>query len=190
MSSLNPQVPYVFPEPRALEGSSAYAHEPPFFELASEAKAVFGVTSALTAKGVEILDSWLDRKPDLKARLILFVYPACATHQADLSRLLDIVARNSERVSVRIRPLETVTDRGANALCFLEQHSGDATIVSGTSEDLGLVSRQDGHANFVFRAAPALVEAFRRYFDWLWGRSRDITDAVTVNVPVLVLPKG
>jgi hypothetical protein len=190
MIPLNPQVPYVFPEPRALEESSAYEHQPPFFEQASEAKAVFGVTSALTAKGVEVLNSWLKRNPDLKARLILVVYPACATHQADLSRLLDIVTRNSERVSVRIRPLERVTDRGANALCFLDQRSDAATIVAGPSEDLGLVSRQDGHANFVFRADPALVESFRRYFDWMWGNSRDITVKGLINIPDLIIPEG
>lgn len=189
MIPLNPQVPYVFPEPRALEEIGGYEHQPPFSQLALEAKAVFGITSALTAKGVDALNSWLERNPNLSARLILLVYPACATRQADLSRLLDVVTRTSDRVSVRIRLLERVTDRGANALCFVDQRS-DAAIVAGPSEDLGLELPTDGCVNFVFRAVPTLVESFRRYFDWLWENSLDITAQVAVRIPELILPEG
>ncbi len=79
MIPLNPQVPYVFPEPRALEEIGGYEHQPPFSQLALEAKAVFGITSALTARGVDVLSSWLERNPESQ-RSPYFARLSCLRH--------------------------------------------------------------------------------------------------------------
>jgi hypothetical protein len=190
MNPLNPQPPFVWPEPRAIEKMCTYEHEPPFSELALASHSLFGIVSALAERGIDVLETWLEDNPNLKACLIVMVYPACATRQADLSRLLQVVERTSDRLSVHIRPLERVTDRGTNALCFLTPDSDVVHIVTGPTEDLGLGLRQEGQTNFVFRANPALVEAFKRYFDWLWTKSREITAKGVALIPALVLPEG
>lgn len=189
MNTLKPQPPFVWPEPRALEGMSNYEHQPPFGELALGSHSLFGIVSALTARGIDVVDSWLQRNAGLRASLIVMVYPACATREADLARLLDIVGRRSDRLSVHLRPLER-TDRATNALCFLTPESDAVHVVTGPSEDLGLEAPDDGHVNFVFRADPALVEGFKRYFDWLWVNSPAISANGVTKIPHLVRPEG
>jgi len=190
MSVLRPQPPFVWPEPRAIEKMATYEHRPPFGELALESHSLFGIVSALTTPGVDTIGAWLEQSPGLRASLIVTLYPTCATRQADLARLLELVGRTSDRLSVHLRPLERITDRATNALCFLTPASEAVHVVTGPSEDLGLEARHDGHINFVFRADPALVEAFRRYFDWLWVNSRAITAKGLTLIPQLVLPEG
>src|ERR1019366_4737454 len=190
MNRMKPQPPFVWPEPRAYEALATYEHAPPFGELASATKSLFGTVSSLTARGVDVLEAWLEHEPDLKVRLIVTVYPACATRQPDLSRLLQIVERALGRLRVRICALERITDRGTNTLCFVAKISDVVHVVTGPSENFGLESTQEGQVNFVFRADPALVEAYRRHFDWLWARSREITAPGATLIPDLCLPEG
>jgi hypothetical protein len=55
---------------------------------------------------------------------------------------------------------------------------------------MGLGFGEPASPNFIFRGDPALVEAFKRYFDWLWGKSREITAAGVAQIPDLVIPAG
>ena len=190
MKPLNPQPPFVWPEPRELERICSYQHQPPFGELALKSRSLFGIITALTSRGINTLQFWLEQNPALLANLIVIVYPACATKHADLSRLIDLVEQTSPRLSVNIRPLESVTDRASSALCFLTPESEGVWLTIGSSEDLGMEPRRDGHVNFVFRGDPALVESFKRYFDWQWVNSREITADGAAQVPDLVLPEG
>lgn len=190
MEPLNPQPPFVWPEPRAIEGMLSYAYQPPYDELAQQSCSVFGIVSGITITGVAVLERWFETNLDLKARLIVMVYPACSTRQADLSRLIELVGRYADRISVRLRPLGLTTDRATNALCFLGSISDTVTVVTGPTEDLGLDPRQGGHVNFVFHADPPLIEAYTRYFDWLWVNSQEITTEGVALIPELVRPQG
>jgi hypothetical protein len=190
MSHLNPQPPFVWPEPRVLEQMCTYEHQPPFGELVLTSNSLFGIVSDLRTQGVDLLENWLARNPNLKTRLIAMVYPACATRQADLSRLRQIVKDKPDRLGIHIRPLEGISDRATNVLCFLTANSHLVNIVTGPSGDFGLDQWQMGQANFVFRAHPAMVEAFKRYFDWLWASSREITAKGVAMIPALELPEG
>jgi hypothetical protein len=163
----------------------AYERQPPFDDLVRGSNSLFGIVSALTERSVDVLETWLDDNPDLKVRFVLMVYPACATRQADLSRLLQLVERMADRLAVHVRPLERATERAMNALCVLRLASDTAHMVTGPSEDLGLEPCQDGQVNLVFRADPTLVEAFKRYFDRLWVNARDITAKGTTLIPDL-----
>ena len=53
MNGLNPQPPFVWPEPRVLEGMCSYEQQPPYGELAREAQSLFGIVLAITAQGVD-----------------------------------------------------------------------------------------------------------------------------------------
>lgn len=190
MNPLNPQPSFVWPEPRVLAEMCTYQHQPPFGEMVVNARFLFGIVSALTMRGVDVLTTWMEINKDLKASLIVMVYPACATKQADLYHLLDLVERTSPRLSVRIRPLELVTDRAANSLCCLAPDQDVVHILTGPSEDFGLSPMNEGHINFVFRGDPVLVEGFKRWFDFQWASSREITAEGVAQIPDLVLPEG
>jgi hypothetical protein len=102
---LKPQPPFVWPEPRARESLGIYEQTPPFGELGLAASVLFGTVASLTVRGVDVLESWLERQPDLKARLIVMVYPACPTRQANLSRLLQVAEHASDRLLAVSAPL-------------------------------------------------------------------------------------
>ena len=63
---------------------------------------LFGVMPAVTARGVRVLDEWLDvqlRSQGL--RLLIVVYPACAARQSDLADL-EAIARRHPIVSLPV----------------------------------------------------------------------------------------
>lgn len=190
MTNLKPQVPFLWPEPRVREGIAIYEDNPPFGELALGAISFFGVISAITSQGVDVLEGWLERNRDLNASVIVAVYPTCATNRSDLDRLQALVERSGGRLTAHIWPLQQATDRSLSALCFLAKHSDRFHITTGSTEDFGLDPWLGGHLNFVFRADPCLVEAFKRHFDWLWVNSCEILSNGVTAIPDLVLPKG
>jgi hypothetical protein len=126
MKTFDPEAPFVWPEPRAIEEIAAYEHRPPFGALPRASKSFFGVVAAPTEAGIALLESWLRKEPKITARLVVTVYPACATRQTDLERLLQLTQEASGRLLAHIRPLEKVTDREATALCFLPNGDGPA----------------------------------------------------------------
>lgn len=113
------QPPLVWAEPRVAESLASYQFSPPFGQLALESRSLFGTVTAITSKGVRVLEEWLGCNPKLKVSLIAMVYPTCATRQEDLSRLLALANQNAGRLSVSLHPLERLTERATNALCFL-----------------------------------------------------------------------
>jgi hypothetical protein len=187
---LKVEPPFVWPEPRVIEGMCTYPHQPPIGELALAARSLFGIVSVLTVKGIDILESWLKGHPGLRLRLVLTVYPTCATRQSDIERLSKTVRDMPNRISVRVRPLERIADRSTSALCFLAATSDTVHVVVGAFEDMGLCFDEPASPNFIFRGDPALIEAFKRYFDWLWGKSREITATGVAQIPDLVIPAG
>src|SRR5690606_32745903 len=78
LPSLHPDPPYVWPEPRILNATHIYGHEPPYDELVRASRGLCGTTSAVTARGIETLTRWMNDSSDLQVRLIVAVYPTCA----------------------------------------------------------------------------------------------------------------
>jgi hypothetical protein len=187
---LNVEPPFVWPEPRVIEGMCTYPHQPPIGELALASRSLFGIVSALTVKGVEILECWLKQNPGLHLSLVLTVYPTCATRQSDIERLLKTTRDMPNRISVHVRPLQHIADRSTSALCFLAAASDTVHVALGAFEDMGVRLGEAETPNFIFRADPLLIEAFKRYFDWLWGKSREISAAGVTQIPDLVIPAG
>jgi hypothetical protein len=188
--SLKPEAPFVWPDARVLDGTVDYEHQPPFEELVNNARLVYGTISALTEKGIDVINSWLNNKYRLEVSLILYVYPACATQSADLERLLGMVKMFKERLKVKVHPLSQVTDHGSNALCFMSSDTKAFHIVTGPSEDLGLQNCRGGHVNFVFRAEQMLITFFNSYFNWVSAHSRYIYEEGVTQIPLLFIGNG
>lgn len=187
---LVPESPFVWPEPRVLEGLCRYDSDPPISDPAARSRALFGFLSALTSAGVAELQSWLERNADLKMSLILHVYPASSTCPRDLERLCQVVRDRAPRLNVHLLPLRSVSDREPNALAFVEADTESVHLALGSDENLGLDNHNDHRLNAVFRADPALVEGFRRSFDYYWSKTTDVTSPGAVAIPELVLPEG
>lgn len=187
---LVPEPPFVWPEPRILEGLCHYDRDLPICDLAGRSRALFGFLSALTSAGVAELQTWFERNADLKMSLIVQVYPASSTQSTDLERLCQLVRDTAPRLNVHVLPLRRVSDRGPNALGFIDADSESVHLALGSDENLGLDNENDHRLNAVFRADSALVEGFRRSFDYWWAKTTDVTSPGAVAIPELVLPEG
>jgi hypothetical protein len=185
---LRPVPPFVWPEPRVIEGVREYA-DLPLTDLARGSRGLFGTVSGPTSRGIAVLRAWLDANPRLTANLIVAVYPACTTRAADLTALRDLAARTPDRLNARVFPCDGVRARPANVLCFLARDADTVHVATGPTEDLGIDPRP-AEVNFVYQSDPPLVECFRRYFDWLWAQSRPVSAVGVVDIPDLTIPPG
>lgn len=192
MTMLAPEPPFLWPEVRVLTGLTAYAEQPPFRRLAMNAHVLFGIVPALTARGVEVIRSWLLDNGALKVRIIVVAYPTCPTRQPDLMELARLSEAERGRLSARIYALPEVADRTMSVLCFFRDDGGHglAHMVAGSTENLGVDVPAPWHVNLAFEADRTLLEAFRRQFDWLWFEACDITAIGATQIPHLVLPRG
>lgn len=189
MPGLQPEPPFLWPEPRVLVGHHTYLNRTAVEQLCASAEAMFGLVTALTESGIALLESTFDSNPSLRCRLVISVYPTCRTGEHDLERLREMVRAHDSRLDARVRPYPSVTDRPTNAFC-LKKPGGDTFIAIGPSENLGLDHAPEGKIDFVFRAEASLVETFRRYFDWLWANSAELDSTRVIQIPALVLPEG
>ena len=187
---ITPAPPFLWPEPRVLDGSRSYASDIPFEHLAQRANSILGIVVALSDPGINHLRMWLANNSGLQVKLIVAVYPTCSTKQNDIQRLRALANHYRPALEIRIRPYAWVTDRPTNVLCFLDQASDAVDIMIGSSENLGFDPSPDGKINLVFRADPALVNSFNQHFTWLWAQARDILTAHFPPIPELVLPEG
>lgn len=189
-AEFSPEPPFLWPEPRVIEGEASYAPLVPFDALARASSSVTGVVTAPAENAIDYLADLFQSKSEFSARLIVSVYPTCPTRQPVLDRLRELAGVYRDRLVIRIRPSRWVTDRPSSLLCFLEGKSGVVHLVSGSSESLGFDPSPEGKINFVFRAEAALLESFQRYFTWLWAQARDIRAEGLPEIPDLALPPG
>ena len=111
MKTFTPEVPFTWPSSQQFDGPSIDGQSLPFAQLIDTARWLFGIVPALTACGVHALEEWLGNNLDLRMKIVVVVYPACATSQADLDHLRTVVLSHPDRFSARILALEQVTDR-------------------------------------------------------------------------------
>ena len=187
---LRPEPPFIWPELRILESMTSCHEQPPFTAVAMASDAVFGIIASLSGEGIGTLDAWLRNNGSMRCVLIVAVYPTCMTREHDIDRVQRMAEQFGERLMVRVYACRMVTDRPTNGLCFWNKESGTATLATGPTENLGFdTGDKKSRINFVFKADSALVESFRRYFDWLWVKSGALSNEIT-KIPDLVLPKG
>jgi hypothetical protein len=187
---LNPSAPFVWPDARAVQGMATYTSQPPFGELALQAKSAFGIVTGLTVTGVKVIESWLQSSPDLRLRILIAVYPTCATRRADLTRLRELVQSGHPNLGARVLTLDHLDHRASNALCFIGRDSEIVHLVVGPAEDLATGLSIPGQVSFAFRAEAALAESFKRYFDLYWFKGLDIGVPDATDIPSLVVPAG
>ncbi|MBK8915699.1 MAG: hypothetical protein IPM64_14085 [Phycisphaerales bacterium] len=106
------------------------------------------------------------------------------------NRIADRLESTVQRLDVHVCALPHLSDRTMNTLCLISRDAGNVHVVAGSGENFGLCSRRECDLNFVCRADAAAVEAFKRQFDWLWGRTSRITAEGAASIPELVVPPG
>ena len=187
--SIEPSVPFIWPEPRVSAGMAPYASLP-FDEVARTAVSIFGVVSAIDRKAVDWMEGYLaDGASETRLRLVISIHPTCRTTEVDLLELVRLVERYKERAAFRIYPEASLRDRSSNLLCF-SARDASVVIALGPAENLGLAPTSPSQANIVTSVSPATLEACRKWFDYLWGVAGPLQAEIAATMPQLVIPEG
>lgn len=170
------EVPFVWPDPRALRGTAGYDGLSPIEPASIPVNSVFGLVADLSAEGLMWLENFLEEK-ESSARLILALYPACATGSEDLSTLFAIQERSSGRAQFRVRAAKIRGEPIANVLSFRGRNGGPGFMVCGSAGNLGFYSgKSSADINLAFRPEPLLLDRFRNLFDFVWSTSARLTE--------------
>ena len=187
--SIDPQIPFVWPEPRVTAGCANYSTALPFEAVARSASAIFGVISALDQHAVNWMEGYLSDSTDCMLRVVVSIHPTCRTSGKDVDDLLRLVERHKPKAAFKVFPEASLLDRSSNLLCFCCRDA-TAAIAMGPTENMGFAESSPSQANVVCQASAATLEACRRWFDYLWGISGSLRAEVATTMPQLILPEG
>lgn len=187
--SIQPSVPFIWPEPRVSAGVAPYASLP-FEEVARSAISIFGVASAIDRQAVEWMEGYLaDGAGDTRLRLVVSIQPTCRTTEADLLELVRLTVRYPERAAFRIYPEQSLRDRSSNLLCF-SARDASVVVALGPAENMGLGPTSASQANIVTSVSPSTLESCRKWFDYLWAVAGPLQPEIAASMPQLVVPEG
>ena len=141
--ALKPEPPFLWPEPRVLTGQCSYLDRTAVEHLCAAASSMFGVVTALTETGIELVQRALETNPTFQCRLVVSVYPTCGTRESDLEQLDSLANGSGGRLEARVHPYTSVQHRPTNAVC-IHQFPGEAFLVIGPSENFGLDEPREG----------------------------------------------
>ena len=187
--SIQPSVPFIWPEPRVSAGVAPYASLP-FEEVARSAVSIFGVVSAIDRQAVDWMEGYLaDGARETRLRLVISIQPTCRTTEADLLELVRLSERYPDRAAFRIYPEQSLRDRSSNLLCF-SARDASVVVALGPAENMGLGPTSASQANIVTSVSPSTLEACRKWFDYLWAVAGPLQPEIAAAMPQLVIPEG
>lgn len=174
--------PLIWPAtvPALTEGIST-PHAPWISDLIVER--FLGVTYDLDDLGINWIAGLLG-KEDFKCRLVLLLFPTCATRKEHLEHMLWWQDSYEGRFEARLLPLNT---QPLTVLVLL--HKGRWVMAVGAAPNLGADGTHPGLLNLLFQPDGILLEKWRRWFERLWHASVPLT-AESAAIPPLVPAKG
>lgn len=186
---IEPQMPFVWPEPRVSAGVGCYTSDLPFESAVRSAETVFGIVSAIDSRAINWMEGFLADREDSKLRLVVSIHPTCRTTETDLQELLRLMERHGERAGFKVFPERSLEDRSSNLFC-LHGADGSLAVSTGPTENLGYAPASASHANVAMQVTAGAFEACRKWFDYLWAMAGPLRPEVAATMPRLVLPEG
>lgn len=185
------EVPFLWPDIRSFELGSGYANVPPFEHILRNADGVMAFVPDLKESGIDLLETWLENSKSLQISLIVLLYPACATKQVDLIKLDQLLEKYADRLEIRLHFLKFIENIPLQMVMASNKNDNTYSLIYGPSSNFGLVDEwRADRINVVAHMESSLIEAFRRWFDWMWFRKSFVFRKELANIPHLVRPKG
>lgn len=182
--------PLVWPSADELAGQAENRSTALLDHMPAKFAQVLGIISALDHRGVDLVEKLLRRESAIEAKIILAVYGGCPTRSGDMARLIELQTQTTRRVEFRILPM-MFDSVGMPANCLVAMPTGvaDRFFLFGPTPDLGIDGADQTQVNLVFKAEATLFDQWRRWFDFTWRRSAELTEA-TADIPALVPAVG
>jgi hypothetical protein len=185
------EVPFLWPDIRMFEIGSEYENMPPFEHILRNADGVMAFVPDLKETGIDLLETWLENSKSLRISLIVLLYPACATKQVDLIKMDQLFEKYGDRLEIRLHILKSIEDIPLQMIMVSNKDDNTYSLIYGPSSNFGLVDEwRADRINVVAHMESSLIEAFRRWFDWMWFRNSFVFRKELANIPHLVRPKG
>lgn len=184
----NPTPPYIWPEPRILARVKHYQHKPPFHSIFDNATSFCGVTCDLDDKSINWLTKLMNDQEMIEGKIVLILYPACATKQEDLNKLLQFSNALGGRLEVRIYLLRFIEDIPFQSFLVM-QDKGQPLFLFGHS-GLNYSKDRPDRVNFVMLLDNPALESWTRWFNWFWCNETIELKSNIISIPLLYRPQG
>lgn len=192
--------PLLWPDTRYLAQIADYPEMPPMAEVIREADLISGVLVDVASGTLKWLVGLLELQPLRRIRLVIMISPACPTRETHLRSILALMKsyRGNSARPLDVRVLATPVHYGPDCRhstlppTTIQAHntkSGECWTCIGSVGDAGHGPIFPGSLNFVFRAEPALRNAWRKWFSYLQAIAAPLADD-TCRIPHLVPPQG
>lgn len=186
---LLPTPPFVWPDPRVIDGEAVYAHHSPLAAALAEATGIMGVLADPGRAGVESVAQLLSASAELRCRILLSVYPACRTARQDLEELLALQGEPSGRIEFRLLLHDHASEGQGNVLYMLQGAHRDAVVAIGPTPPFEPTRARDKQGNLVFPATAALREGWLNWFERAWWPAAPLTPT-SAAIPAPVPAQG
>lgn len=181
------KLPEIWPgAPPAVEEDSPVSGPERLSYLGEVAAALAAVTYDLCDRGIGWLERML-RRPTLRCKMVVVVYPACATRQEHLEALAELSDQLEGRLAVRIFPEST--NAGLLTVMTFVRFAQPTVMLIGGAGDLGVDPETAGLANMLYEPRPLELDRWCEWFDDLWRRSASLCPE-TIRIPRLVPAQG
>ena len=165
---ISPTPPFVWPDPRIVEGLATYEPPGPIDAVLADATGLMGVLSDPGRDGVEWMTRILREFKDIKCKLLLSVFPACRTTQRDLELLVVLQQALGDRAEFRLILHDRASDGQGHLLYILQRSNAEAVIAVGPTPVFDPERARDKQVNVIFQATATLNEGWRNWFDLAW----------------------
>jgi hypothetical protein len=186
---LNPEPPFVWPDARILSKGSQYQLGHPMCGILGDAAGLVGILADPGASAVAWLSGLLSEREQVKATLIVALYPACRTTTDDLARLLELQRSFDGRLELRLLLHDAPSQIGADAVCVSSASDGVPVLLLGRPMPFHDSESVVGQLGLAVDARATLRETWRNWFDWTWWHAVPLDD-VSAAMPRLVPAKG
>jgi len=191
MNRIEPKVPFVWPDTVTLTDKSLKSSIVPYQDILEGVDSIFGMVTSIDSAGISWLEEQVEHYPNLRIKLVLALYGACATKSSHLDYLLSLQNKFKERVEFKLFTTEISFLAGSpsNILCFISTKDQTAFLSAGSTANFGITKPLETQANLVFKADAPTIDSWRKWFELLWFKSSPLIDS-TIRIPELQPAKG
>jgi len=183
-----PSLPKVWPDALTVQENQGEPLRMLSAESLASSKKVIGQLCSITEECVHELRAALERDEALQVRLVVVVYPATPTRVDDLFALCDLSDAFGERCRLRLSALLRRDLSCTNALLCCGA-DGSQVFYSGPAANFESGEPLPYALSIGASAEMGVGERVRRWFDWRWEMSIELTRE-RADIPPLVPAEG